>query len=151
MAETDQLLPQLMIESHRRLTGTSLVPDDTPDAPRWLYAAAPFGVVAHNAEPDPRFVYANQAAQRLFEYSWAEFTTLPSRLSAETPNRAERQALLDQVARQGFASGYRGLRIAKSGRRFWIEDATVWQLIDAAGATHGQAAVIRRWREVDGA
>ena len=149
MAETNERLAHLIVDSHRQLTGTSLVLAGIPDAVHWLYEAAPFGVVAHNTESDPRFIYANQAAQRRFEYSWAEFTSLPSRLSAETPDRAERQALLDQVARQGFASGYRGLRIAKSGRRFWIEDATIWQLIDADGTKHGQAAVIRRWRDAD--
>ena len=149
MAETDGRLPRLILESHRRLTGEPLVPDDVCEPTRWLYGAAPFGVVAHNTDPDPRFVYANEAAQRCFEYSWAEFIALPSRLSAETPDRAERQALLDQVRRDGYASGYRGLRIAKSGRRFWIEDATVWQLIDASGQAHGQAAVIRRWREAN--
>ena len=46
---------------------------------------------------------------------------LPSRLSAEAPEHAERQRLLDAVARDGFTGGYRGLRIAKGGRRFWIE------------------------------
>ena len=60
----------------------------------------------------------------------------PSRLSAEAPDRAERQALLDAVARNGFMTGYRGLRIASTGRRFWIEDGIVWELLDgtASGA-----------------
>lgn len=118
------------------------------EAVGWLYEAAPFCVLAHNTASDPRFVYANAAAQRCFEYSWAEFTTLPSRLSAEAPDRTERQSLLDQVARQGYASGYRGLRISRSGRRFWIEDGTVWQMTDAGGTVHGQAAVFPRWRDV---
>ena len=30
--------------------------------------------------------------------------------------------LLGSVADKGYARGYRGLRIAKSGRRFWIEE-----------------------------
>ncbi len=67
-------------------------------------------------------LHANKAAQACFEYGWDEITSLPSRLSAERVDREERQKLLDEVARQGFAAGYSGLRIAKSGRRFWIED-----------------------------
>ncbi len=118
------------------------------EAVGWLYDAAPFCVLAHDTASDPRFVYANAAAQRCFEYSWAEFITLPSRLSAEAPDRTERQNLLDQVARQGYASGYRGLRISRSGRRFWIEDGTVWQMTDAGGTVHGQAAVFPRWQNV---
>jgi hypothetical protein len=39
------------------------------------------------------------------------------------------------------------MRIAKSGRRFWIENATVWELIDEAGRRHGQAAAFRQWRD----
>jgi len=143
---------RLLAGSHARLVGAPLLPgdaggDDEARA-RWLYEVAPFCVLAHNTEADPRFVYANKAAQARFEYGWDEFTGLPSRLSAEAPDRAERQRLLDAVARDGFIGDYRGLRIAKSGRRFWIESATVWQLIDEAGALHGQAAAFREWREM---
>jgi PAS domain S-box-containing protein len=135
---TDSAFFTLLNGSFARLVGTSLVPTDR-DAD-WLYNDAPFAVLAHNTEADPVFIYANRAAQNCFGYSWEEFISLPSRLSAEAPDRAERQALLDAVARNGFTSDYRGLRIAKSGRRFWIERATVWQLIDVDGVTHGQAA-----------
>jgi hypothetical protein len=72
---------------------------------------------------------------------------LPSHLTAEAHDRAERQSLLDRVARTGFASGYRGLRITKSGCRFWIEDGLVWQLIGKDGVLYGQAATFRRWRD----
>jgi hypothetical protein len=69
-------------------------------------------------------------------------------LSAEEHDREERQRLLDLVKLHGFATGYRGLRIAKSGRRFWIENVTVWQLIDRDGVLRGQAAIYRQWRDV---
>ncbi len=128
----------LLTTSYRRLTGTPLVPPGC-DA-TWLYYEAPFAVLAHNTDPDPRFIYANKAAQACFEYSREEFITLPSRLSAQAPERAERQRLLEAVARNGYLRGYRGMRIAKSGRRFWIEAGVIWQLVDAAGISHGQAA-----------
>ncbi len=73
---------------------------------------------------------------------------MPSRLSAEAPDRAARQALLDAVAERGFMSGYRGLRVAKSGRHFIIEDGIVWELIDQDGVRHGQAATFHSWRSV---
>ncbi|HEY9347182.1 MAG TPA: MEKHLA domain-containing protein [Inquilinus sp.] len=140
---------RLLAGSHARLVGAPLLPEegDAVEQARWLYEAAPFCVLAHNTDADPRFVYANQAAQARFEYGWDEFTTLPSRLSAEAPDRAERQRLLDAVTRDGFIGDYRGLRIAKSGRRFWIENAVVWQLIDEAGTLRGQAATFREWRD----
>ncbi len=78
----------------------------------------------------------------IFGYDWDEITSLRSRLSAELPERGERQGFLDQVARDGFVTGYRGIRITKSGQRFWIEQATVWQLFDDSGVVRGQAAMI---------
>jgi len=135
----------LLAGSYARLVGTPLAADRDAG---WLYRDAPFVVLAHNTESDPRFIYANRTAQALFEYPWDEFVTLPSRLSAEAPDRAERQRLLDEVARNGFVADYAGIRIAKSGRRFRIENGVVWQLIDEAGNIHGQAATFSAWRDI---
>jgi hypothetical protein len=137
---------KLLTESHMRVVGSALPSSHL--GPAWLYQEAPFAVLAHNTDADPRFIYANRTAQRCFEYSWAELISMPSRLSAEAPNRAERARLLDAVSRDGYVSGYRGVRIAKSGRRFWIEDGVVWQLIDAQGVRRGQAAMFAAWRDV---
>ncbi|WP_027469869.1 MEKHLA domain-containing protein [Deefgea rivuli] len=142
-------LVQLILSSYRRLVGENLVPPDwsLDEAAAWLQNEAPFCVLAHDASDDPRFIFANRAAQTCFEYRHDELIGLPSRLSAEAPNRAEREQLIARVATQGYANGYRGLRIAKSGRRFWIEDVTMWNLIDEAGVKHGQAATYRQWRD----
>lgn len=142
----DLQLVNRLITSYASLTGRTLLPTDMPahEAAEWLYAEAPFALLAHDAGDDPRFVYANQFAQRCFERSWSELVGLPSRLSAETPDRAERAEMLARVAARGFARGYRGVRVAKSGRRFWIEDGTVWNVLDAAGMRIGQAALFAR-------
>ena len=136
----------LLTESYARFVGAPLVPPGK-DA-QWLYRDAPFAVLAHGTDPDPSFIYANKAAQACFEYAWEEFLSLPSRLSAEPSDRAERQTLLEEVRRHGFMSGYRGIRIAKSGKRFIIEDGAVWELIDRDGIRHGQAATFLSWRTV---
>jgi hypothetical protein len=135
----------LLTGSYARAVGGPLVAPG--QGPEWLYGSAPFAVLAHNTDADPRFVYANATAQRGFEYGWDEFITIPSRLSAEAPNRGERQRLLDAVARDGFISNYRGLRVAKSGRRFWIDGGTVWELVDDAGQRRGQAAIFTSWTD----
>lgn len=134
----------LLADSYRRLIGRSLTPKGitAEEGMRWLYEDASFGILAHNAAPDPVFTYGNKSAQQLFGYQWEELTMLPSRLSAEAPERAERQQFLERVARDGFVTGYDGIRIAKSGRRFRIKNATVWQLIDDKGAYRGQAAML---------
>ncbi|MFF4117372.1 MEKHLA domain-containing protein [Streptomyces sp. NPDC001714] len=142
---------QLLLSSHERLTGAPLCPRVFPDADeaaRWLYEDAPFGLLAHDAAPDPVFVYANSTAQQCFEYPWEEFVGLPSRLSADPDAQGDRDAFVRSVTTRGYASGYRGLRIAGSGRRFWIEDVTMWNLVDEDGTCHGQAAVFRSWSEI---
>ena len=107
----------------------------------------PHCVLAHDTDSVPCFVYANRAAQACFEYDWDEIVGLPSHLSAEPGDRAERQRLLDAVDRNGFTTGYSGLRIAKSGRRFWILDGVLWQLVDKGGVIRGQAASFGRWHD----
>jgi hypothetical protein len=136
----------LLTESYARFVGASLVPPGSDTT--WLYREAPFVVLAHGRDPDPRFIYANKTAQNCFGYAWEEFLALPSRLSAETQDQAERQRILDRVRRDGFMSGYRGVRIAKSGRRFIIADGVVWEMIDKQGTRHGQAATFSSWRDI---
>jgi PAS domain-containing protein len=120
------------------------VPDgiDPEDRAAWLYETAPFGILAHDTAADPVFIYGNRSAQQRFEYSWDELTSLPSRLSAEAPDRQERADFLAAVSRDGFIEGYRGMRISKTGKRFWIEGVTVWQLTDEDGVYRGQAALL---------
>jgi hypothetical protein len=147
--QTDAAFAELLSSSFERVVGSALLPPgvaDTDEA-RWLYAEAPFVLLAHDTSADPLFVYANRTAQACFEYGWDEFVGMPSRLSAEAPNREERRRFMEGVLRRGYVDDYRGLRIAKSGRRFWIDDATVWNLVDAGGALHGQAALVRRWTD----
>src|SRR5262245_51859263 len=114
----------------------------------------PWGLSRHSSSPASDLPPPGSMTRRATPCSptipihgWDEIVLLPSRLSAEPVDREERQKLLDDVARQGFATGYSGLRIAKSGRRFWIEDGVVWQLIDEDGAVRGQAATFAKWRD----
>lgn len=133
----------LIVDSYRRRTGRPLVPagDDLAAALWW----APRVVVAHGVEDDPIFFYGNRLALELFELDFAAFTRLPSRFSAEPLARDERARLLRRVRRDGFIDDYAGVRISSSGRRFRIEQATVWNLIDDDGCNQGQAATFDRW------
>lgn len=106
---------------------------------------APFVLVSHGTETDPVLNYGNATALNLWEMSWAELTRTPSRLTAEAPNREERARLLASVTANGFIDDYSGIRISKTGRRFRIAQATVWNLLDERGARCGQAAMFARW------
>ncbi|UIJ72643.1 MEKHLA domain-containing protein [Aurantimonas sp. HBX-1] len=137
---------ELLVSSHARFVREPLA--DFGSGPHWLYEVAPFAVVAHNAEPDPRFVYANVTAQRVFGYSREELIALPSRLSAKIENREERRCLLDAVSRNGSYVGYHGSRVKKSGDVSSMEDGVIWQLIDEHGYCYGQAAMFSKWTNV---
>lgn len=135
---------RLLLDSYRALLKRDLMDSCPMNVGRSLYEA-PMVVLAHDAVADPVFFYGNLAAQRLFELSWDELVLLPSRFSAEPVARDERQRLLDLVASQGFIDDYSGVRIARSGRRFLIQHATVWNLLGKEGQRLGQAAAFDRW------
>lgn len=57
--------------------------------------------------------------------------------------REQRAAFLAEVTANGYISNYRGIRISASGRRFYIKDAVVWNIVDETGQYCGQAATFR--------
>ncbi len=81
--------------------------------------------------------------------SWEEFVSTPSRFTAEAPNRAERARLLEQVRAKGFIDDYSGIRISSTGKRYRIQQATVWTLLDDTNHRIGQAATFSQWDPVE--
>lgn len=138
----------LLLASYQRLTGRALLDVAGRSAAAVAQAVddAPFALVSHGTEADPLFNYGNKTALRLFGMRWDEFVALPSRCSAEQPNREERERLLHEVKRNGYIDHYSGVRIASGGQRFVIERATVWNVVDGQGDYHGQAATFSEWR-----
>ncbi len=135
-----------LLRSFRHWTGRDLIPaDGSPEELARRLFRQPFVVISHGTEKDPILNYGNQAALSLWEMSWEEFTKTPSRLTAEPMNREERAGLLAEVAKKGFIDDYRGVRISKTGRRFRVEKAVVWNLLDEKDRTCGQAATFSRW------
>ena len=138
---------QLLARSFARFVGQELLSpkiDDPTEYARQLFEA-PYVVLSHGTQPDPIFNYANRTAMELFELDWAAITCLPSRESAEPMNRSERERLLAAVAEHKFIDDYAGVRISSTGKRFYIPQATVWNLVDAEGAYQGQAATFATW------
>ena len=137
----------LLVSSYQRLLGKPLIDNDLLlhqgyDA---LFEAG-FGLLSHGTESPPIFNYGNRLALELFERTWSEFTQMPSRQSAEQDERAERERLLKAVTEQGHIEDYKGVRISATGKRFYIDKTTVWNLVDDDGACRGQAAAIFRWQ-----
>ncbi len=136
----------LLCSSYERWTGKQLLPVSSPSHPLiGQLFHAPFALVSHGTEADPVFNFGNQTALHLFEMNWEEFTQLPSRKSAEPVNRQERADFMAMVTKEGFIADYSGVRISATEKRFRIEQATVWNLIDEKEQYCGQAAVFDQW------
>jgi len=146
--QTDFVIAQTARLAHslKHWTGRELLPgvSEPAELPQKVFESS-FVVVSHGMEADPVLNYGNAAALALWEMTWEELTRTPSRLTAEMPNREERAQLLDAVMKRGFIDDYSGVRISKSGRRFRIEQATVWNLLTADGKPCGQAAMFDKW------
>jgi hypothetical protein len=137
----------LLRRSLRALAGRDLIAGDpTPEEAAEQIYRAPFAVLSHDTAPDPILTYANGCALDLFELTWDQLVRMPSRLTAEAPDREERIRLLGTVRARGYIDDYAGVRVSRTGRRFRIEAATVWNLRDGRGRHQGQAATFARWR-----
>ena len=136
---------QLLADSFARLVGHSLVETDGTTSIGEALFEAPFVVVSHGLEDDPLLNYGNAIALTLWEMSWEELTSTPSRQTAETANQQERAEAMARVKEVGFTEGYSGIRISKSGRRFRINDTVIWNVVSADKIYCGQAATFSSW------
>ena len=138
-------LARTIVAAYRRHTGRDLVAParDPLVLANALYQAA-MVVVAHDGASDPRFVYANRAAQDLWGYPWLGFIGMPSRLSAPPDQRAVRDGLLASGRSEGVVVARDLVRVTRDGRRFAIDEVALWNL-DQDGI-RGQAATYDRWR-----
>lgn len=136
----------LLKKSYQHLLLKDLITDSMSDESfaEHLFHA-PFAIASHDTASDPLFNYANLKALELFELNWQALLLLPSRLSAELVNQAERESLLAEVTQKGYIDHYEGIRISSTGKRFLIQNATVWNLHDAEGTYKGQAARFEKW------
>lgn len=137
---------QQLLDSYRHWVGRDLMPRvGGPEEQAHALFMAPFVVVSHGTQEDPLLNYGTQLALTLWEMTWEELVQTPSRLTAEPVNRAEREWMLERARTQGYIDNYQGIRLSSSGRRFLIEQAVVWNVVDKAGRRQGQAATFSRW------
>lgn len=137
---------QILLDSFARLVGRELIDrDGSPHAQAQRLFRSAFVVVSHGTEADPVLNYGNAAALALWEMDWDTFTQTPSRLTAEPMHRDERARLLARTRDRGYVDDYSGIRISRTGRRFRIERALVWNLVTGTGTACGQAATFDRW------
>jgi len=137
---------QRLLHSFQHWTGRPLLATEgKPEAIAQALFEAPFVVVSHGTESDPVLNYGNQQALALWEMDWSQLTQTPSRYTAESVEREERARLLEQAQQQGYISNYQGIRISSTGRRFWVKDVIVWDVLDEQGDRCGQAATFSNW------
>lgn len=139
---------QCLERGHQQAFSCGLLPG-APERPLRLRAqelfAAPQVLLAHDGGADPRLIYANRSALRLWRRTWEEMVGMPSRLTAEAHERPARSEALAEALSSGGIRGYGGVRIDSQGRRFRIAGARIWSLIAADGRRCGQAAAFSDW------
>ena len=101
---------------------------------------ADFYLLSHTNASDPILNYANRKALELWEVTWEELITMPSSKTAKPVDRQERSAMLDRVSADNYFDGYRGIRISKTGKEFYISDGIIWNLLINNDELYGQAA-----------
>ena len=137
---------QQLLNSYRHWTSRELIERiGEPDVQAYRLFQVPFVVVSHGAETDPMLNYGNRIALDLWEMTWDQLVQTPSRLTAEPVNRAEREWMLEQARTRGYLDTYRGVRISSTGRRFLVENALIWNVVDVEGQRIGQAATFSQW------
>ena len=137
---------QLLLDSYRHWLGNELIERDGPFVEQVQRVfECPFVVVSHGLQDDPILNYGNRTALTLWEMDWGKLTATPSRLTAEPVNQAERAEMLRRAESHGYIDDYRGIRISKTGKRFLVENAIVWNVVDAQGIQQGQAATFSTW------
>ena len=137
---------QYLLASYVRLVKQELITRvGTPLEQAECLFNSSFVVASHGLQEDPILNYGNQRALELWEMNWEQFTQTPSRLTAEPVNREERARMLEQAKTRGYISDYRGVRISRNGKRFLVEQATVWTIQTSDGTPLGQAATFSDW------
>ena len=140
---------QLLCSSYTHWTNQSLLnKDNNPDKLIQDLYKAPFAIVSHGIEEDPVFNFGNKVALELFELDCEQFIQLPSRNSVEMTNRDQRDELMQRVSHDGHMIDYSGVRISSTGKRFKIEGATIWNIIDEREHYYGQAAMFTNWSAI---
>lgn len=139
----------LIMNSYKHWLGKELLQAAEEERERvaQLYEA-PFVVVSATAQVPPILNYGNRMALKLWEMDWHTLTKTPGHETAEAQEREERQKFLRTVEEKGYIENYTGIRISSTGRRFLIEEATVWNLIDEKGCYCGQAATFSKWKNL---
>lgn len=143
LADPSLELAALLQASHLRAFGLPLVPRAQRSSRQLAQElfAAPLALLAHDGGDDPRLIYANRVALRLWRRSWGEMVGLPSRLTAEPSERPGRAQALATARSRRALRGYGGIRIDSRGRRFRLAGARIWDL----GEGQGQGACFDDW------
>ena len=141
--ESQCLISRLML-SHQRAFKRPLLDLDCADPATDLFSSE-MAVLAHDNSRDPRLIYANAIALRLWERSWQEMIGMPSRYTAEEAAREQRASALQRAQNQDAFEGYSGVRVSRTGQRFMINNARIWTLWDDKGHNCGQAAAFSSW------
>lgn len=132
-----------VVAAFARVTGGDLVAEAGLD-PAALGRSAwegSFALLTHDT--NAILTYGNRFVLDLWEMDWQTLVTTPSHETAPQEDRAARAAIMAAVERDGFTRAYTGRRVSRTGKLFFIENATVFTLKDEEGAGFGTGAFFK--------
>lgn len=138
----------MILDSYRRMTGKELLELGPDEDVAQAVEQSSIVILSHDTDDDPVLNYGNCMALQLWEMDWKTFTSTPSRLTAEPLEREELARFMSRVTADGYVDEYTGVRISSTGQRFYIVNATVWNLVDGDGTYRGQAAAFSDYRRL---
>lgn len=137
---------QLILNSYQHWFGSPLLnPEQAPIALAQELFEAPFVIFSHGTQSDPLYNYGNHQGLMLWELSWEDLIQTPSRSTTEPMGQEDRNKLLADTSKKGYAKGYSGVRRSSTGKRILIKDFMLWNLIDQYQSYKGQAAMFSEY------
>lgn len=137
---------QIILNSYQRLLGKELINRNSnpqEEAKQLFYA--PMVVLSHSSNSDPLYNYANLQGLKLWEMTWEQLITTPSKSTTEPMLREEREKLLAETTTKGYITNYQGIRVSRTGKKYKIKDVIVWNLTNEEDQYCGQGATFSRW------
>ena len=143
---------QYLMSSYKAVTGKDLISSSATGIKlaQELFMHPTCVILSHGIQDDsegPVLNYGNALAMQLWKAAWEEFTSMPSRYTAEAPIREERESLLKKVTENGFIDNYSGIRISLDSTKFRIKEAIVWNIV-IDNIKIGQAATFNSWEKL---
>ena len=137
---------QLLLDSYRHWMKQELIDRGVTfsEQSHQLFESS-FVVVSHGMQNDPILNYGNRTALALWEMSWEELTSTRHASPPNLPIRKNVPRCFNGQHNMDSLMIIEESAFQRPGKRFLVERAIVWNVVDDQGQKQGQAATFSKW------